>query len=140
MEFWIKDKRILVDEEDYDRVKVWSWYVDPKNYVRHKDRHWSGILSRFVLNYTGPLVVDHINHDPCDNHKANLRIVTQSENMNNRSGPQVNNTTGFLGVCKTKQGYQAYVTENGKRKHLGYAPTAESAFQLKISYLDSKSS
>lgn len=47
------------------------------------------------------MVTDHINQNPLDNRKANLRIVTNSKNLFNR-GKNTNNTSGFKGVSWDK--------------------------------------
>lgn len=125
--FTIKDKEVLVDDEDFNKVISVSWYLDSANYVRHKCRKWHGLLHRFVLNYNGPLIVDHIDHNPLNNQKANLRLVTQVENQKNRKGNQTNNSTGVNGTCLTASGWQAYVNVMGKRIHLGYYRTLETA-------------
>lgn len=40
-------------------------------------------LHRFIMQPPSDMVVDHINGDGTDNRKANLRIVTQAENLRN---------------------------------------------------------
>jgi hypothetical protein len=41
-------------------------------------------LHRILSGAAPGLVVDHINHDPLDNRRCNLRVVTQAENVRNR--------------------------------------------------------
>ena len=67
----------------------------------------------------GPYV-DHINRDPMDNRKANLRICTQAENCFNAS-MRSDNTSGFIGVSwsKRKNRWRVRVTVNQKEIHLG---------------------
>ena len=67
-------------------------------------------------------IIDHRNTTKADNRIDNLRDVTQLENQTNRSGPNKNNTSGFLGVRWYKAGskWQAYIRTMGKRIHLGY--------------------
>lgn len=47
--------------------------------------------------------------------------------------PYKNNTSGFKGVCfnKRRQTYQAYICVQGKRFHLGWYPTLESAVEAR---------
>lgn len=42
--------------------------------------------------------VDHINHDPRDNRKENLRVASPSQNYRNRDGKNRNNTSGYRNV------------------------------------------
>lgn len=78
-------------------------------------------LHRFITNAPKGKMVDHINHDTLDNRKSNLRLVNNSQNMQNRSGNQRNNTSGFRGVSfhKGTGRWFAYVWVNGKRISLG---------------------
>ena len=75
-----------------------------------------------------PAVIDHINGDPSDNRIVNLRAATHRENIRNQA-KRLDNTSGFKGVhlfARTGR-WQAYITTNGKRKHLGYFSDPESA-------------
>ena len=71
---------------------------------------------------TDPAVyVDHINGDKTDNRIANLREATNSQNQaNQRSRAKVSNIC-VVGVNyhKRDKSYRAYMTVNGKSKHLG---------------------
>lgn len=65
--------------------------------------------------------VDHINHDTTDNRIENLRIVSRSGNMRNKSIDK-RNTSGATGVYyhrKNKKWY-AQIMHNKKRIHLGF--------------------
>jgi hypothetical protein len=52
-------------------------------------------LSRFVMNPKEGEVVDHINRDPLDNRRKNLRIVNRRQNALNK---RCKNKSGFIGV------------------------------------------
>jgi len=67
-----------------------------------------------------PQHIDHINHKKQDNRWVNLRNVLQDDN--NRNMPQQqNNSTGVVGVSfhKPSGKYRAYISVQGKAKHLG---------------------
>ena len=78
-----------------------------------------------------PKTIDHINGDGLDNRLCNLREVTQQQNCQNiRTAPK-HNTTGFMGVSYFKAGnkYSAHINLDGKKKHLGYFVSPETAHQ-----------
>lgn len=74
--------------------------------------------------------VDHINGDPLDNRRSNLRLATHAENQRNK-GRYSNNTSGYKGVswAKKENKWQAQISFNGKVKYLGYFATAEDAYE-----------
>lgn len=93
-------------------------------------------LAFLIVNGSLPptgMVVDHINGDKLDNSFNNLRIVTQSINQQNRRAACKLSKTGLLGVKPLANGkFQARITVNGKRMHIGDFPCAESAHQAYI--------
>lgn len=71
--------------------------------------------------------IDHINHQRRDNRPENLRPADNAENHKNRP-MQRNNKTGVVGVYKDKLGgYNAYISVDGKRIHLGRFKNIEDA-------------
>ena len=72
--------------------------------------------------------IDHINMNKVDNRLCNLREASDIENKQNR-GAQLNNTSGFKGVCFHKQTskWRANININGKQKHLGLFTNPKSA-------------
>ena len=79
------------------------------------------------------VTVDHINRIPDDDRICNLRLATNSEQQYNRD-MQSNNTSGYKGVSYNKRRaaaglppWEAYVTAERERIHLGYFASAEEA-------------
>lgn len=72
--------------------------------------------------------LDHINRIRNDNRIANLRECSPTENASNR-GPSLNSASGIKGVCWSKscQKWQANISVNRKRIHLGVFADIESA-------------
>lgn len=62
--------------------------------------------------------VDHIDHDRCNNHPENLRLVSSGENCKNKS-MYANNTSGHVGVYIKNGKYIVSVRVDGKLKHVG---------------------
>lgn len=71
-----------------------------------------------IFNHTYPEQIDHINRIRTDNHIHNLHAATNTTNQHNAS-IRKDNTSGYIGVCKKKDKWQARIQLNGKRIHLG---------------------
>jgi hypothetical protein len=71
------------------------------------------VLSRFVMDAPKGKIVDHINRDPLDNRRQNLRIVTPRQNCLNKT---YKNNSGFIGVsCFSWEG-RHYCTASHRTK------------------------
>lgn len=85
---------------------------------------------RVITNAKKGHTVDHIDCNPLDNQKSNLRICSQAENSKNRS-IQKGNKSGFKGVHfhNLTQKWRAQISINNKPKHIGLYVTKELAAQ-----------
>lgn len=88
MKLNITNAVVEIDDEDLMLVSKYKWHLSSTGYAV-----WRGIeqgvkktlrMHRLVTNAPKGKVVDHINHNPLDNRKINLRVCTQSENMRNK--------------------------------------------------------
>jgi hypothetical protein len=72
--------------------------------------------------------IDHKNGNILDNRRANLRLATNQQNMQNRKMHR-NNTSGYVGVYYDKRGnnFRAIITIDGKHRSLGRFKTAMEA-------------
>jgi hypothetical protein len=99
---------ILVDDEDYEKIKRYPWgvltcknsdvkYVKSRNIDPDNMRKYYS-LHRFVLGLEDPKIfVDHKDGNGLNNQKSNLRVSTIRQNCSNR-GKQKNNKSVFKGV------------------------------------------
>lgn len=107
MEFIINSRKygkkiVLIDDEDYDKIKDFRWRVnlDKRSgvfYVR-TGRIKVICLHRYLLNCPKNMVVDHKNHNGLDNKKINLRICTNAENSKNKEKYKRGATSKYKGV------------------------------------------
>lgn len=132
-------KHALVDDEDYDRLYPHrKWQVDAKGYVvlgynletradaleagRKYRRKSVYKMHRLVLGVTDALTyVDHIDRNPLNNQKSNLRLATPKQNAQNRKSHR-GSSSKYRGVswyehCKR---WVAYGTLDGKHQVVGY--------------------
>lgn len=123
----------LVDDEDCEWLNQWKWHA-----------HWSCHTHSYYANRTLRLAngkgikiwmhrqiiglergekrqCDHINHETLDNQRANLRIVSPSENQWNRRNPKGYHWNKLL------HKYVAQIGVNWGKKYLGLFTTAEEA-------------
>lgn len=97
--------------------------------------HRTELMHRVVLSriINRPLLssecADHIDGNPLNNCRSNLRLATPAENARNR-GKQRDNTSGFKGVHWNKQrrNWRAQIKINQKGIHLGVFDTPEEAY------------
>lgn len=133
-----KNHIILVDDEDFDELNKYRWIVNKgSGYPQHqfwKNNKPNPIhMHRFILKKFGKgFVVDHIDRNPLNNQKSNLRICTQSENIFN-SPKKKNNKSGYVGVRFYKQinRWEAYIMKNWEKYNLGVFKTKEEAIRAR---------
>ena len=114
-------RRFLFDESDLPSVQGQTWTIDKDGYVRGNSGKKAVRFHRMIMAAKPDEVLDHINGDPSDCRKQNLRIVSQHQNSMNHSLNK-NSTTGFKGVCfdKKEQKYMAHIHPNRRMVFLGY--------------------
>ena len=79
-------------------------------------------------------VIDHINGNPSDDRIENLRDVSVRTNLENQTRPAKRNTTGFLGVTKTRnrRRFMATIFVNQKQIYLGTYDDPELAHEAYV--------
>jgi hypothetical protein len=116
------NREFYFDLEDFDLIKdyCWSEHIGTTGYSRLEA--WSS-ENGGMLRMTELLSKekhDHIDRNPLNNQKANLREATFRENTRNHSKYK-NNTSGIIGVSwdKSKNKWLSYIGMNGKTIQLG---------------------
>lgn len=133
----------IFDDQDRDLVESSNWRVafNGKTLKRKPSGLFASLngehvmFHRMVMAPPPGMTVDHINGNPLDNRRANMRLATRSQNAMNR-GPDADNSSGLKGVyrhngakqSKTKP-WIALIQSNRKRRHLGCFATAQEAHE-----------
>lgn len=118
------NKEAIVDDVDFDYLSGFVWsFSNPyaaRNVKHQKLRIW---MHKEVMRLAGieGKIGDHINRNPLDNRRANLRCATARQNVCNRR-LQINNTTGFRGVTWQKRDgrFRAQIKNRGVVISLGW--------------------
>jgi HNH endonuclease len=132
-----KTFEVLLDSSDFDKVKNYKWFLTPYNKssdllrvranvylgkINGVKKNTSIYLHRLLLDPPKHLEVDHINNNPLDNRRSNLRIVNRSQNQQNKIGARKDNlSSGIRNVYFDKQlgKYKVVYRLNGKNHHVG---------------------
>jgi len=125
---------VLYSKEDEDLINSHTWGITKKRtkfYVRTDIKNADGkyrtkFLHQLIMNTPKGMDTDHIDGDPLNNRRKNLRKCTRSENMRNR-GKTKSNTSGFVGVYAVGNRWQAMINYEGKNKYLGTFDTRSEA-------------
>jgi len=138
----------MFDKEDYNLLKQHTWYSMKYKYMRTsistKDNNECVISKKLVLMHQYIMrehglftsenqIVDHINGNPFDNRKENLRVATMSQNKMN-SKIYKNNTSGCKGVTfrKKDKKYVAHISVNRNVIRLGTFDSFEDARDARL--------
>lgn len=119
----------LVDMCDYQRLRTYKWRAFFRGKKPPMAIRGTGVLMHreiLGLDKGDKRMVDHINGNPLDNRRCNLRTATASQNSQNRS-IRVDNATGLKGVSQKGRGWAAFIGDKGKIRYLGVFKTPEDA-------------
>lgn len=111
---------VTVDDADAEFVQRYRWFLNAYGYVVRNGTQCGGrrgqsYLHRDLLGLVkgDGIYVDHVNHNPLDNRRANLRPGTAWENAQNNNGRS--GTSEFRGVYCGDDGWVATHTYRGHR-------------------------
>lgn len=121
-----QDKYALVDDEDFEFLNQWKWYakkqgnkrIAARNSKKINGKQKTILMSRLIMECPPDKEVDHIDRNPLNNQRYNLRICTHQENTQN-SAKEARNTTGFKGVSWHRNCYEVYIRAEGRQVYIG---------------------
>ena len=121
-----RNQKTKVDCENFLKFSQFKWYArrssSGKFYavraIYPKNKQKIVYMHRLVIKAPDGLEVDHINGDTLDNRKSNLRLCTNAENLRNQSKHR-RNKSGFKGVVRNGNNWQAKIRVNNKTIYLG---------------------
>ena len=135
-----KGKTALVDDDVYEQIKHLKWYASEvarkgsgKFYARHKyteslNNQKTLYLHHFVMGRPEKgLVIDHINGNPLDNRRENLRVTTYRRNSRNCAPSIKRDGVYFEKGCNA---WLARTWIDGKRIYLGISKDKNEAMRM----------
>lgn len=130
-----KGQKIVVDADDAKLLEKYTWSVEKTGYayrsvcdtsLKAGKRKISMHREIMGLAHGIKLSVDHINGDPTDNRRVNLRVCTHAENMRNRA--KTKNKVLPKGVSRVGNRYYANICVNYTKIRLGGHATPGAAY------------
>jgi len=125
----------IVDDDDFDALSKFKWHVKEQrqDYIRALrmlritgGRRKTIYIHQCILTAPAGMVVDHIDGNPLNNQKSNLRICTRAENCWNKRRAK-NNTSGFRGVTRKGDLFHARIMVKRRSISAGTFKTPEQA-------------
>ncbi len=126
----------VIDDEDVALVSGFKWYpmtVEGKVYAAGWKHMPPGRLfvhlHRLITDAQPGDIIDHIDRNPLNCRRTNLRRVTRQQNVWNTGPARKTCTSKYKGVflCRQTGRFRARITFNRKQIYLGYFATEEEA-------------
>ena len=111
-------KVAIIDIDDLELLNRWKWHHN-KGYPRRVEKGEVILMSRFITKAPKGMVVDHINGNPLDNRRSNLRVCRQQDNQHNRASKVGSSKYKGVSWNKWQKIWEAYIVVNSKQLYLG---------------------
>lgn len=130
-----KNQTAIVDKDDFEWVNKWKWQAAEKRsghfyatrVTTKKNIRTEISMGRMILGISDKKIfVDHINGNPLDNRRKNLRAVSAQQNSFNRKRRN-NSCSEFKGVHPSGKKWRAGIWVTKKNIHIGTFITKEEA-------------
>lgn len=117
-----------INTSDLELVRQYTWCIEGTGYVMTRTTGKAVKLHRLLTGANKGEYVDHIDGNPLNNLRENLRICKKQQNEFNQK-IRADNTSGYKGVSRIKNSgrYRAYINKDNHRIELGVYPNAEEA-------------
>jgi hypothetical protein len=128
---------VLIDKEDYESIKFYKFHIS-KGYVASTECN-PRTLHRFIMGVTDPKVyVDHIDGNPLNNTRSNLRLSNAKLNAQNRAKSS-KAASKYHGVYRSIHGKRwiSKVTIDGIEYNIGVYDTEKQAAVAYDEYITS---
>lgn len=126
----------IVDDEDYMELSKYRWHAREtpggfyacRNARRVNGKQVPIMMHSLLCPIPAGMEVDHVDGNPLNNRRNNLRACTRSQNQFNK-GRNKNNTSGYKGVSSVQKTgrWRARINVDGKAIYLGSYETKKSA-------------
>lgn len=114
-----RSDKIVIDLSDLHLLRKHRFYVrnHKRPYVYTSIYRKTVYLHRLILGAVPGQDVDHINGNPLDNRKINLRLCSRSQNLAAKT--KHHNKAELRGVHYQQKGYAAHIHAAGFKIHIG---------------------
>jgi len=128
----------IVDDDDYEWLNSYRWCYDGRYAQRRNKTEGHVRMHMLIMQPSNGHGVDHINGNPLDNRRVNLRVCSQGDNSKNMS-KHFDSISKFKGLSKTRNGkWEVRVCYNYQRIRIGlfeYEVEAAKAYDNKAKQL-----
>ena len=124
------NREFYFDIEDYDKICGYCWCEGERGYPVARVNGKVVPMHKLIVDYN---ICDHINRNPFDNRKLNLRAAEHRENDRNKSILS-SNTSGITGVSwdKSRQKWRAYIKIDDRWIQLGRFVDKDDAIRARL--------
>jgi hypothetical protein len=124
----------LVDDQDYESLSRFNWFLGTTGYAhRNSWERINGVgknhivkMHRVIIQAPARQIVDHIDGNPLNNQRGNLRLATPTQNNMNQAVRR-DNHSGARGISRDRKWWRARIMVAGKERLLGRFLTMEAA-------------
>lgn len=131
----------IIDAADYNRLMSINtkWFAHKSRYTHYAECKLNGRvirMHRIIMNAPEGMEVDHKDKNGLNNKKENLRVVTSTENKQNKRNYS-NNRSGVQGVyfaitARGRKYWHAQITRDGRQKLIGRFLTRDEAIKARL--------